>query len=241
MKLRRFNTAGIAAFQDYLAQLRADPKLAPPEYLLEDDTLTETISPAAEIEHRALATRHEAGQYLWEILGRSGINRPERDKGLWPWLSLLFFDSTCPVENLGQRDPGADARHIAEIGNFRRFYRHLLLGPFIIFRAQKEQPEAAGVLLCQKLNRPGDVVEQLSARQQIISNRALLGAATILYVDTATGKLKRGSQNKTRGSALRLEKVANQFDVNWYLYAMQSDALVAMLPREFNKFRPGQK
>lgn len=236
MKLRVFKPAGIANFEAYLAALRADPSLAVPERLLVDDAFSEEVPGRIEIKVKQLESRFDAAKYLYALLDCSGLEQPERNKGLWAWLSLLLFDSTCPLESSGGRKPGADARHIPEVGNFLRYYRHLLLGPYIIYRANRDAPENAMALLCQKLNRPGDVVEQLSARQQRISNRTFLAVASKFYVDSA-GKQRRGAQNKTRGSALRLAKVANQFDVNWYLYAMKPDEFAHLLPKEFDKFK----
>jgi hypothetical protein len=236
MKLRAFNDAGITTFQNYLAALRTDPSLAVPDRLLVDDAFSDEIDDSVEFEVQPLDTRLDAAKYLWTLLEGTGLKQPERNKGLWAWLSLCLFSSTCPAEANGARKPGADARHIPEVGNYLRYYRHLLLGPYIIYRAHRDSPESAMALLCQKLNRPGDVVEQLSARQQRISNRTFLAVASKFYVDQ-TGRQRRGAQSKTRGSALRLVKVANQFDVNWYLYAMKPDEFVSLLPKEFDKFK----
>lgn len=237
MKLRTFNAAGIASFQGYLAALRLDPKLAVPDQLLVDDAFSDEVDGDFEIEAQKLESRLDAANYLWTLLEGAGLKQPERNKGLWSWLSLFLFDSTCPVEINGTRKPGADARHIPEVGNYLRYYRHLLLGPYIIYRAHRHQPEVAQVLLFQPLNRPGDLVEQLASRQQRVSNATFLAAATKLYLGS-DGRMKRGGGGSGRGSPRRLTRVANQFDVNWYLYAMRAEEFVGLLPKEFDKFKP---
>lgn len=236
MRLRTFNDAGIATFQNYLAALRTDPSLAVPDRLLVDDAFSDEVDGSIDFEVQRLDTRLDAAKYLWTLFEGTGLKQPERNKGLWAWLSLCLFNSTCPAEASGARKPGADARHIPEVGNYLRYYRHLLLGPYIIYRAHRHQPEVAQVLLFQPLNRPGDLVEQLASRQQRVSNATFLAAATQLYLGN-DGRMKRGGGGSGRGSPRRLTRVANQFDVNWYLYAMKADDFVGLLPKEFEKFK----
>lgn len=236
MKLRRFNEAGIAAFQNYLAALRADPRLTPPDHLLSDDALSSPVEGGVEAQPAALSTRLDAAKFCCEMLDEAEFRRPERDKGFWAWLSLFFFGSTCPADTAGARKPGADARHIPEVGNYLRYYRHLLLGPYVIYRAHRNQPAVAQVLLFQPLHRPGDLVEQLASRQQRVSNATFLASATRLYLGS-DGRMKRGGGGSGRGSPRRLTRVANQFDVNWYLYAMKPEEFVGLLPKEFDKFK----
>ena len=77
------------------------------------------------------------------------------------------------------RKPGALARHIPEPGNFQRYYRHLLAGPYRIYRAHRDDPQRALALLCQPLDSPGDVVEQLASRQELVTNRGIMELAQI--------------------------------------------------------------
>jgi hypothetical protein len=92
------------------------------------------------------------------------------------------------------------------------------------------------VVLCQPLDKPGDVVEQLASRQELITNRGIMELATKLFVDAATQRIKRGAGGKTGGSARRLSDVIEQFDLTWDLYVATSDELVAVMPKEFDKF-----
>jgi len=92
--------------------------------------------------------------------------------------------------------------------------------------------------LCQPLHTPGDLVEQLASRQELVTNQAFMSAATALYVDAATQQPKRGARGKTRGTARRLADICNQLDVTWDLYAMNAGELLGKLPREFQRFQP---
>ena len=87
-------------------------------------------------------------------------------------------------------------------------------------------------LLCQPVNLPGDVVEQLASRQEVVTNPGILDLATKLYVSATTQRLKP----RADGSARRLIDVLGQFDLTWDLYASTGAELAAVMPKEFAKF-----
>jgi hypothetical protein len=236
MNLRRLNAQGMQLFAEYLESLKSTPILPPPLVLLSEDVTSEEAS-ALEVDRQNFGSRLAAAQWLYETLEAAHIPNVARDAGLWAWLSLLHFDEVCPPDGRGYRKPGECARHIPDVSNFQRYYRHLLAGPWRIYRTHRDDPARAMVVLCQPLHTPGDLVEQLASRQELVTNRAFLAAATTLYVDPHTRLPKRGGGGKSRGTARRLADVCNQFDVTWDLYALEPDELLARLPKEFERFR----
>ncbi|MCB1105987.1 MAG: hypothetical protein KDK74_14750 [Cephaloticoccus sp.] len=199
--------------------------------------MTEAVPEPVKVNSVQLASRKEAGRLLLEWVEGAGLERPESDAGLWTWLSLLLFDSTCPVDGNGMRKPGKYNRHIAEVDNWQKRHRHLLLSPFLVYRAHRDQPDRACVLLCQQVHKPGDIVTQITERQEYWSNRGVIEAAGALYIDPATGKQRVGAQNKSKGGVRRFADVLNQLDLNWYLYGMSAQELIEYLPeKEFSRF-----
>lgn len=152
-------------------------------------------------------------------------------------VNAIFFDSVCPADGHGARDPQDEARLLPVLDNHQRFYRHLLLGPFLIVRAHKDEPERALAFLKQPLWKPGDVVEQLASRKELVTNHAVAEAATRLYYDREAGAFKRGHSSKVKGGPRRLANLLNQLDLTWYLYGMTADEILALLPKEFDRFR----
>jgi hypothetical protein len=238
MKLRRFNPDGIAAFANYRAQLTLEPGLPPPVELLGDPALTESVQRDVDVTPRSFVNRMDAGVFLNELIDAAGITMPERDTGLWTWLTLFYFDEVCPADGHGNRSPKADARLLPILDNHQRFYRHLLLGPYLVVRAHRDAPDRAIAFLHQPLWEPGDIVEQLASRKELVTNRSVAELATRLYFDAATKSFKRGASSKIRGAARRLATLMNQLDLTWYLYGMSSDELLQLLPKEFDRFRP---
>jgi hypothetical protein len=241
MRLRRFNHDGVAAFASYRARLALEPTLLPPTELLEDLALTELLPGDIDVLPRSFGNRLEAGQFLNELLDKARVHLPERDQGLWTWLTLFYFDEVCPADGNGRRNPKDEARLIAQVDNFQRFYRHLLLGPYLIVRAHSDNPERAIAFLCNPLWQPGEIVEQLASRKELVTNHAVAEVATVLYYDRAKGSFKHGAGSSVKGAPRRLAALLNQLDLTYYLYGMRAEELLALLPREFDRFRPSAR
>jgi len=237
MKLRRFNADGVTAFADYRSRLASEPALAPPTHLLEDPALTEVVCDSVEVLPRTFKDRLEAGIYLNDLIDSARLKVPERDRGLWTWLTLFCFDAVCPEDRHGNRVPHEEARLLPTLDNYQKFYRHLLLGPFLIVRAHRDRPDRALAFLKQELWKPGEIVEQLASRKELVTNKAIVEAATRLYFDPTTGAFKRGHSSKVKGAPRRLASLLNQLDLTWYLYGMSVDEVLNLLPKEFDRFK----
>jgi hypothetical protein len=237
MKLRRLTSNGIRQFESWLGNLKADPTLEPPVRLLADQSTTEPFHPAVDIEGKVFASRFDAAAYLAAKLDAPGIIAPERDVGLWAWLALFYFNQLCPKRSDDRRKVGEAARYVPATNNFQRLYRHLLLGPFTIYRAHRDDPERARGVLASGVDSPGDIVEQLASIQELITNKTVMQSVTLLYYDYLKGSLKRGSGGKAAGSPRRLATVLNQFDLTYDLPSTDSADLLAMLPPEFDRFK----
>lgn len=235
MRLRRLQNEGIEQFEDYLSTLTTEYPDDFPEDLLQDPALARLVEPNIDVETIGFETRFDVGEYLFRKL--DGILNIDTDKKLWTWLALFYFRELCPEDTFGRRKPNEMARWILEIANFRTYYRHLLSGPFNIYRAYRDEPDAALALLCTRPDQISDVVEQLSSRQELVTNRSVVRAATHLYVDKASGKLKTHAPGKGPGSARRLADVVNQFDLTYDLYSMTTDEILDTLPAEFDYFK----
>ena len=235
MRVRRLNKEGIERFAEWLESLKLDGSMVVPSAILVDDATSEDLPVALEVQPQLFSSRWEAAEHLAKAFGDSGIQDVELDHGLWSWLSLFYIDSVCPSVG-GSRKPGALARYIPESQNFQRYYRHLLAGPYRIWRAYRGDPGAAMCLLCQAVNTPGDVVEQLASRQERVTNKGVISLATRLYVDPKKNAIRRGAGGKGAGSVRRLTDILDQFELTWDVAIADSGALLEMLPQEFRKY-----
>ena len=239
-ELRMLTTSGINAFREYLESLAATPAPPVPYELLTAAEMSEGFDAPLKIEQRIFGSRLVSAQYLDAVFSSSGVEGIESLPGVWAWLSLFYFEELCPIGKGGRRKPGELARLLPEAHAFR-YYRHLLAGPFQIYRAFRDQPEGAAIVLHQPLDKPGDYVAQLASRQELISNRGLIEAATHLYFDPDKKKYKPSGQAKGKpGTLLRFVDVLKQFDLTYDLYAFHetgAEPFLELLPREFNKWK----
>lgn len=238
MRLHRFNDDGITRFGEFLDMLSKDGGLPLPTNLLTDAAYAVPVSPGIEIHAQQFTNRLNAARYLDSVLSQIAGIDVERDAGLWTWLGLFYFDQLCPRDGRGHRKPMERARWIPAVDDARRYYRHLLAGAYRVYVAHRDDPHRAMVLLHVPFPTITHFWFQLASRQELVTNPAIMEAATELYVDQNTMSAKRGATNhKAAGSVFRYVAVLNQFDPVWDLYAMTKTQIIDLLPTEFDRFR----
>lgn len=230
MQLRKFNQQGIEHFDE----IRASAVIQQDELdsLLNDDRWSSAVSPEIEIERIDFPTRFEVGTYFYALFDVADIPGLDVDQGIWTWIAAYYFDLLCPP---GKR-PGHRARWVLA-NDYRQYYRHLLAGPYQIYKAHSDNPKRAMAVLANQPHEPGDIAEQLASRQEIVTNRCIMEVATRLYIDPLTDRPKIGAAAREQGSARRLAMVLNQLDLTWDLYRLEPDKLIELLPDEFERFK----
>lgn len=190
-------------------------------------------------EKRQFPRRYEAAHYLYERLSplrNPSLQHLERDRGLWAWLALFWFEQLCPRDKNGQYRPGERARWIPVLENARRFYRHLLLGSYQIYRTHAASPELIEPILSNKLEvATGEVFRTIIETQQFVSSLPVVDLFGRLYYDRKKKRLIRGAGTKGPGGARRLGDLLSQLDRTYDLHSIRTDDLVKLLPSEFGQ------
>lgn len=234
MDLRLLSPPGVMRFRSYIRGLTAGTAQAPPVYLLADPAFTEQATARVRIDDAGWEGRLELARWLDRRLNPLTPAELEHE-GLWSWLSLRLFDRLCPQAPDGTRVPGRDYRFIPS-PDYRHRYRHLVRAPFELFRRHGER---ARVFLGADLARHGDVMEQVASRIEFVENPGIVEALDLLYFDNAAGALKRGATNRARpGTLRRFVSVIQQLDLTYDLFSMSGPAILALLPPEFDEWRP---
>jgi len=236
--LRKMNQKGIEALQQFISEVVVDANKPVPTSILTDPATSEALQVQLTVDEKQFTSRMQAAEYLHGILAKPEASGLDREPGVWAWLSLLYFDQLCPKDKAGKRNPKAIARWIPS-GHAFRYYRHLLAGPYLIYKAFRDGPARAAIVLCGPLHSPGDIVEQLASRQEFVQNKAVIEAATKLYLNPLSGKPKRGAADTKHrpGTLRRYVDVINQLDPTWDLHSMTADQLLAKLPKEFDGYK----
>jgi len=237
-RVLRFNADGITKFRSLLEAARAGSEVNTDE-LIENPDFVEDLPVELKVDLVAFPNRLQAGRFFYDLLEphRSYLGHIERDTGLWAWLSAAWFGHLAITKPDGSLLVGVDHRWIPEVEDYRSYYRHLLAGPYRIYRAHADEPSRAMAVLAGKVQSPGEVVEQIASKQEIVSSKSLMEATTLLYYDPKSGALKSGSGDKKRGGARRFTSVLLQFDRTWDLSQRSASQILELLPSEFERFK----
>lgn len=234
--LRRMTSKGVDRVR---LALSSDDPIADVQDLLADRSCTEIVAELrSEVTVPDESTRMDVGVAAASAVEQVGLKSPEFFDSMWTWFSAHLFSEICPRSQSGACVPGEQATWISESGNWKRFYRHRVAGPWWIVSTHRSDPGVAAVILCQQAAKPGDVVAQLAGRQELVSARGVMELATRIYYDSGKKMLKHGAASKgsSPGSVRRLVAYLNQIDLTYDLQSITADELQVMLPREFHKF-----
>lgn len=232
-RVGRFNPSGIAAFASLLKSPLLDVISDVPNLIL-DRNLFDSVSGKTEI--RPVNSRLELGQLLFEMFDKNpSLRNLQSDQGLWSWMAAAWlptlFENSPRSAKIGEQ-----ARWILDKQK-TRYYRHLLAGPYFIYNQHYPNPDRALSILAGSPIIPGELVGQIAATSDIAYS---VGAevATILYIDSKTGKPKKGSGGAGPGSPRRLTAAyLNQIDLTLDYRGMNALEVLNILPDEFNKFK----
>ncbi len=131
-----------------------------------------------------------------------------------------------------------------QVGEIHRWYpsnandwqkgqRHLVRMPVLLLKSFGQD---ADHLLCGHPSVLSEIREQLTSQHGMF-NPAFQKVARTLYFDDEVGKLKRGTGGKGAGTPRRLAQVRKQLDVTWDLEGLDPSRIIAILPKEFSRFK----
>lgn len=229
--VRRLNDRGRGAFRKWLQNGAAG---AAPLALLDDTSTSAPLPLSIPRPSRIYERRYDLGCDLVDLLDDLKLAELQVDVGLWDWLSLCLIDQICPPDEAGRRKPNQLDRYLLQLDNHQTRYRHLVRTAWSLVRVHGD---ASRFMLAGPLHVHGEAAEQLGARQDVITCRPLIVAIASLAWDVDRAILKRGFRGSGPGSARRVPVGAKQFRLTYDLDSMQSEQILDLLPREFERFR----
>lgn len=237
MKLRRFNTAGIAAFAEFLESARRNPENSLPPGLLKSAKLTEVVSPTVQVAEEHFVYKSEAAIYLNQVLSPLAEEDLMADAGLWTWLTALYFDSVCSQEN-GRDAVKNDYRYIYEPQNMRHFYRHLL---FVSWRVKQLAPVHNRLFLSSRIDTLDKITTEVMKRLYLTRIPCVFEVLDRLYWDETKKRSRPGitgskvtAGDLTHRFPLRIRQLEKTYD----LLSLSADQLIELLGEEFSFARP---
>ena len=223
-----WGTDGVSA--DPPSQILYDDKFSYP-FVFEDGE-TRLIDPESEFKsHLDLAMTIDSciGPHIEP-------NQLNGERGLWSWFSLLFYDQLRAKKN-GLWKRSAMPRFIPS-GQTNSYYRHNVFSPYNTFKIHGADNGAAFLTAAKDVSVWPESNEQILSTSGIASSKSIVAAATRLYFDQSTEKLKPGASSKDHGGSMRRFRT-----VYWQLYetydlrSMTPEQILDVLPPEFNRFK----
>ena len=237
---REFTEEGIEAARRILTLVRTQPGRSVSPLL--DDLLfgapfSRPFAEAPDVEPRAFATRVEAAEYF-EARLRPIQHRIADNAGFWSWLGMFYFEHT--VRRDGQGLPRLSPLdetfvvHRGERRSYQRRYRHYL---WSAWRLQQQHGSHAGFLLEQPLHAFGDIADRVFSYHRIFNSVGIVQLVLALYTDADGQKANFG---RSRGGLRHLIRVLDQLERTHDVYGMSADALMRVLPPDFEAWIPAR-
>jgi len=245
VEAREFILEGLAIFKGWLdraeqvgsTRMTAEP---PPLHILEDDRYSKRLGFNGRLPLRRFEKKYDLGISICAGLGREDAERMLMIPNAWPWLSLLYHESTIPQKN-GKWWTGNDARHIVQTIHGRRqdqSHRHLVKSAVTnVLRFG----EHAAVLM--------DKIAQSKIEEQVMSRRddpplayhvEFIRALHRLYWDIDANEVKTGASSTGPGSIMHMMDLLSQFDLTFDIASLAVDDFMRLLPNDFKRFIDGE-
>lgn len=238
LQLRRFNALGLSEVDRILALGFSDTSKSLTDLLSRSD-LTEMVSPSTNVVPQNFSNRWECGKYFHELIegNRAALRRdPETDRGLWTWLAIAWFQY-LKKPNSASGAGWPRERWILSL-SYSRYYKHLLAGPWIVYRKYCDNPEFCKVLLLPEITKPAhDISEHFLCKYELVNSPGFVAVAAELYMRADGKGYKKGAQGNGKGSIKRLRLYSGQLELTYDLMSLSKERILELLPSEFARFR----
>lgn len=231
---RALTPDGIRRAQEFVRAVHDDSNLplTPPDDILFDARYSREIERAPRVEHRNLATRREAAEYLSSFSPRLD-QRSIDDWPFWSWLGLYHLPDVLHTDERRARMSSEEETFVVDMtdGRARQSrYRNYLWTSWRLY-------ETFGEDVAFLLNR--DVMEIGQLTRRIINSPRIFNsvgvAQLILRLYTRGKHAKRGFRDRP-GGLDHLLRVLPQLELTHDVYGMSPDALLRILPPEIQEW-----
>jgi hypothetical protein len=239
LQVRKFNSQGNDAFSTIVREKSSD-MLDRVDALLADDAMTEVVTDSdgatVDINIAYFGSRLEMAAHLWTVFGHEKpLAHLSGDTSLWNWLSAAWMRTLVDGSKLSMSNVlGKEEERWILTSNILRYHRHLISGPFFAYEANHENPHYAMCMLATPVESPGEVVERIAGKRSM-SIGSVCHLATLLYFDPVAKELRKG-HTSSPGNPKAFSYYFSQLDVNVDYLGMDVDALLDLLPSNFERW-----
>jgi hypothetical protein len=154
------------------------------------------------------------------------------DEKMWDWLALVNFEKIFVP---GKIRGCASYRYCVEMDEYFSSFRHLIRGPCWAVNQYKSN---AKIFTCTKTYEQNDWLEQYIKISFMREMKVMAEVCMRLYYDYLRDESIPGTSKGTKpGIFPRLRDKMSQYSKVKFLWEMNADEIIKMLPKEFNKYR----
>ena len=154
------------------------------------------------------------------------------DEKMWDWLALINFEKIFVP---GKIRGCASYRYCLEMDDFFSSFRHLVRGPCWAVNQYKSN---ARIFTCTKPYEQNDWLEQYIKISFMREMKVMAEVCMRLYYDYSREESIPATSKGTKpGIFPRLRDKMSQYSKVKFLWEMNADEIIKMLPKEFDKYR----
>lgn len=246
-RARRFTDEGIIQALKFLDIIRNDPQalLQVSERLLFDDTTSEYMPNAPQVERHKFVTRRDAAEYI-DTFKPAIDEQVIDDWAFWSWLGMYHFhDIIFSEERQDKFAISASGKGTTETETIvvapkssdvrRNSYRHYLRSSWLINKKYRDQ---CAILLDQDIMTLPVITRLILNSLRVFNSVGVVPLILELY--TENNEQKKGFSAAKPGNIYRFLHVLEQLECTYDVYGMSSEALMNILPPEFDQWKPQQ-
>ena len=200
------------------------------EFLKKDSSFSEEIPKAGNLEIKDYKNSYDLGCAIDAALKDIPYKDLFNDLNLWDCLSLNLFDKIFVPGKIKGFMP---YRYVVDIDR-NNSMRHLIRGPWW---AVNRYGENAKIFTYTEVYQQNDFFEQFVKINSLRELKVIAEVCMRLYYDRENDRHIPGTSKGTKGGFPRLRDKIAHYNKIKFLWKMNTDEIIEMLPSEFDKYK----
>ncbi|MBR4353975.1 MAG: hypothetical protein IKP97_01605 [Kiritimatiellae bacterium] len=243
IRIRAFNSAGIAAVRQLLIDIRTDNAIYADraKAILNNPNYTSQLKDDIQIDlERSFETKMDLIKYFDSVFDEDKLHKYKKNVGLWTWLAIAYYKQFLKTKK-DVLEVAADCCWVYDPDEYRFARRHFVAGTVYLHNDFKcINQDGIEVFFAGAPNTFGGFIDAITYREEFARIPAMLQIAVWLYHDpSSTKKVKSGATNQKKpGTVRELTRMADQFAMTYDIFsADDASKLWKLLPAQFDRFK----
>jgi len=257
MKIRKFNSEGHNKWVEFYNELFIEikkiskgSKISPEdikkgynkhfkekyELIANSNDISEELTNSKDFKVKSFDNSYELAKSINIALSEYNFYEIDRSE-VWDWIAMILFDQIFVPGKIRGASP---YRYVVNINDFFTSFRHLIRGPCW---AENQFKENSKIFTHTKPYQQNDWLEQFIKVSFLREMKVMGQVCSELYFDYKKNEAIQGTSKAPGndpdkpGIFPRLRNKLSQFNKVKYLWGMNAEEIIKMLPKEFNNYK----